>query len=168
MPMLELTIRKKKREISPRRKRIKRILLYCTLTFILVIILIDIIKHPLYGSLYSIVGGSKSDIVEVQVNHYGKTVHVTDRKSVEYVVELFDCNLKRRDNDYIAHTTGYGISLTFVMENGAVSKSFAFSPNDIYGRSAQIFLDHYYYDCDKEIGSSFIESLWDMGLKEDD
>lgn len=129
----------------------------------------NLISYPLHGTLFELLGISQHDIGSVSITHYGETLTLTEGKSVEEVISLFeDCSFTRGQSDYFAHTSGgdWGIRLT--SKDGNFSDTFGFYPgmdNPVESRTS-IMLGDYWYICDKTITVDLVESYWDAEFKE--
>lgn len=148
----------------------KRWIVFGAIALVMAVIFIaDLVKYPISGSLYDLTRIKKEDIAEVQITHYGKTAQVSDRKELDQMIALFDCNLKRLGNDYIGHMTGGDWYIVFLTDQGYYSRGFSFFSRGEIATSAddQIKIDHYYYACDKTLTQSLIEGFWDAEFKKD-
>ena len=139
--------------------KLKTGLLLALVAIVLLLIAIDIIVHPISGNLYRLISIQAEDITEVRINHYGKTLEVTDKKTVAELVSLFDCQLSRSTSDYIAHSTGCDWTITFVDSQGKASQVFGFYPSD-GNADTKVKIGHYHYFCNNSIGSDNINALW--------
>ena len=137
----------------------KTVLLLALVAIVLLLIAIDIIVHPISGNLYRLISIQAEDITEVRINHYGKTLAVTDKKTVAELVALFDCQLSRSTSDYIAHSTGCDWTISFVDSQGNTSQVFGFYPSD-GNVDTKVKIGHYHYFCNKIIVKEYIELLW--------
>ena len=137
----------------------KTILLLALVAAGLLLILMDVIMHPLSGNLYQLISVQAEDITEVRINHYGKTLAVTDKETVAELVSLFDCQLSRSTSDYIAHSTGCDWTISFIDSQGQTSRSFGFYPSD--GKAdTKVKIGHYHYFCSKSISSEYLGGLF--------
>ena len=122
----------------------------------------NIILHPFRGSTFDILNISEEQIIEVQINHYGETVNITEPEQVNTIVSMFQCQLERRGTDYIGHSNGVDWSIVFVSNTGS-EKGFILYPRN--GEASldgnQIKIGHYYYACDTVVDISFIRNYWE-------
>lgn len=152
-------------------KRVKRRSIFWSifagvLVIFAIVIAVDCYQNPLNGTTYSLIKVSKDDISEVQIQHYGKTVVVSDPSTVKRLVELFDCDINRVCNDYFNFTTG-GMEWGLVFcTNDTESVRLAFSPSITTQEKAMYKIGDYYYHCNKAIDNSLVHELWNQEGKE--
>ena len=123
----------------------------------------NIMLHPFRGSAFDILNISEEQIIEVRINHYGKTVKITEPEQVSAIVSLFRCQLERRGTDYIGHSNGVDWYVSFVSNEG-VEKGFILYPRNGEASldKSQIKIGHYYYACDTVVDISFIRDCWEV------
>lgn len=105
--------------------------------------------------------------MEVGVNHYGRTLYITDRESMETILSPLDCTLQRGLSDYIFHTCGGDWALSLITREGK-KVSFGISP----GGSGEndytcLSIGRYSYTCDKAFDSKILEIYWEAEFKKD-
>ena len=128
----------------------KAILLLALVAAGLLLAVMDVIVHPISGNLYQLISIQSEDIKEVRINHYGKTLAVTDKETVAELVSLFDCQLSRSTSDYIAHSTGCDWTISFVDSQGNTSQVFGLFPGN-GNADTKVKIGHYDYFCSKAI-----------------
>lgn len=146
------------KEKRKRRWKIWHILLLLAV----VLIVINLIKHPLKGNTYDLIGVQAGEIEKVRIFHYGRTVTVSDPEDVDTLVALFDCHLNRLCSDYLGHSTGGDWLVTFVTTTGNLSKTIC---PMLYPEETRLHFDHYYYVCDEKSSLDILEKHWNDKFK---
>ncbi len=137
----------------------KYIVIGVLIVLILGLIVADFVINPISGTSYDLLDVRKEQITALEVHHYGKGLTLTHPEYVSQLVDLFDCNLERRGNDYLTNRTGGDWSITFLAKNGSQSKSFLFFPGNGSGET-KLKIGHYYYAADIDIANDLLVSLF--------
>lgn len=137
----------------------KYIVIGVLIVLILGLVVADFVINPISGTSYDLLDVRKEQITAVEIHHYGKGLTVTHPEYVAQLVDLFDCNLERRGNDYLTNRTGGDWGITFLAKNGSQSKSFLFFPGNGSGET-KLKIGHYYYAADMDITNELLDSLF--------
>lgn len=137
----------------------KYIIIGALIVLILGLVVADFVINPISGTSYDLLDVRKEQITAVEIHHYGKGLTLTHPEYVAQLVDLFDCNLERRGNDYLTNRTGGDWGITFLAKNGSQSKSFLFFPGNGSGET-KLKIGHYYYAADIDITNALLESLF--------
>ena len=127
----------------------------------------NVILHPFRGNSFELLKINKTQICEIQINHYGKTVQIIDQDQINTIISLFDCQMERRGNDYFGHSNGGDWYVEFVSEEGT-GKGFLFFPSNGTPASGEskVKMGHYYYACSVIIDDSIIHDYWKKGIEQ--
>lgn len=154
---------------SRRRKTVKRCVCWGLFVLILGLAAWNLIRYPLRGNTYDVLGINREEITEVKIFHYGRMLHVADEERLGILLSLFDCSLERGSSDYICHTTGGDWGVSFITREGKQSKSFTFFPSAARENAApaKMFIGRYYYICDRAIHEEIPLAYWEAAFKKE-
>lgn len=146
-----------------RGKKIKRVISWGLLLLVIGLIAYNLIRYPIQGDLYWMLGVEPDDITGAAINHYGQTVEIGEGEELDDLVSLFDAHLTRGASDYIFHTTGGDWGISFMTRDGGQTPFFAFYPaypTDTQ-RSSKIHMRHYYYTCEETLYIDLVKACWE-------
>lgn len=124
---------KKQKAGIPPQKMVKRCVCWGLLVLILGLIAWNLIRYPLRGNTYDVLGISRKEITEVKIFHYGRTLHVVDEERLGILLSLFDCSLERDTISYLCCSSSADWAISFVTQDGNTSRWVEFYPS--YGRN---------------------------------
>lgn len=152
---------------SRRRKTVKRCVCWGLFALILGLIAWNLIRYPLRGNTYDVLGISREEIVEVGVNHYGRTLYIADRESMETILSPLDCTLQRGLSDYIFHTYGGDWALSLITREGKKVSFGIFPGSGSENDYTRLRIGRYSYTCDKAFDRKILETYWEAEFKKD-
>ena len=160
---------KKQKAGIPPQENDKECICWGLLVLILGLAAWNLIRYPLRGNTYDVLGINREEITEVKIFHYGRTLHVADEERLGILLSLFDCSLERDTISYLCCSSSADWAISFVTQDGNTSRWVEFYPS--YGRNGsspeRLCIDRYYYSCDKAIDEEIPIVYWEAEFKKD-